>query len=123
MSADRCAAPKSSKVCVWVSRYAPTLAQLWDLREYQIIRLGSETTIWRSYRDVWGSILCACGNRPDLVVAVLPDKLLGELAEYADPTPVVYAPGSYEHATDQFDWSGEWQRVVGLKIEAREWSP
>lgn len=113
----------NTKICAWVSRHAPTPGQQWDLRDYRIVILGAASTCFKNHRDVWGSIVCAVGNRPDLVVAVLPPKLLISLAEYADPTPVIRAPGEYDGDADQFNWSGIWQRVTGWKVETEVWSP
>lgn len=111
------------KVCAWVSRHDPTPEQAQALAGYEIVRVPSIRGGFKHHKQVWSAIVCQCGLRPDLVVAVLPAVLMVHLALHAEPTPVVRAPGEYDEFTDGFKWSGKWRRVVGFSVQTEGWTP
>lgn len=108
-------------LCAWVSRHKPSRQQCAELGQFEVIFVGEGAYL--SARECWATILQYTRRSPDLIVAVLPTLMLGELAEMVDPVPVIRTPGWKNPKTGQFFWDGTWHRVVGLQLKVRSWTP
>lgn len=111
----------SNKLCAWVSRHKPTRQQLNELGHYDIVQV--KEAAYKNAGEVWATILQHCRQHPDLIVAVLPTVMLGELVDIVAPVPVIRTPGFNDRRTGTFHWDGTWHRVTGLRLCVQSWMP
>lgn len=109
------------KLCAWVSRHKPSRQQLAELGGFQVVFVSEGA--YKNAREVHATILQHCRRSPDLIVAVLPALMLGELAEMVHPVPVIRTPGWTDPKSGRFHWYGTWHQVTGLQLRVRQWSP
>lgn len=111
----------NEKVCVWLSRHKPEPEQIESLKDYSIVQFGGHIK-YENADDIIGDIQIKLGFiKPDLVMAVLPETILADLAKKISPVPVIR--GIMNFSGDNAKWSGRWVRVVNIRINTEEWSP
>jgi hypothetical protein len=78
---------------------------------------------FRGVNEVWWTICHVCDGVPGLVVAVLPQLMLGQLAVQATEKGVTVLRARMVEKNGGWLWTGEWQQIAGFSLNVRKWTP
>lgn len=108
--------PRPRKLCVWTTRHHPTKAQRLALQHagYELVIMTIRE--FRQAETILAYIRYRLDAEPDLIVAAMPKPVMHFLAQAA-PCPVIIA--KMDNRVSPPRWSGQWRRVIRVKLETQ----